>query len=161
MHFWHSRNKVVFCQQTDTFTYLPRPESVGISLDFGVKATKHYGVFPKCFNEFSDKNICHYSKRTRACHPATSCVRDQDATAAAGRHMWETGSFNWAQFMLQWLIRFPEFVEFTEFNESSAPFRKNSNHTQTVNTFEYINNSKRVVENKWFSTVRSFSKSLI
>ena len=27
--------------------------------------------------------------------------------------------------MLQWFIRFPEFTQFTEFNESSAPFRKN------------------------------------
>ena len=59
--------------------------------------------------------------------PATSCVRDQNATTAPARHMWETGSLNWAQFMLQWFIRFPEFAEFTEFNESSAPFRKNSN----------------------------------
>ena len=28
--------------------------------------------------------------------------------------------------MLQWFITFPEFAEFTEFNESSALFRKNS-----------------------------------
>ena len=42
------------------------------------------------------------------------------------KHMWETGSLNWAQFMLQWFIRFPEFAEFTEFNKSSAPFMKNS-----------------------------------
>ena len=59
-------------------------------------------VFTK-FSEFSDKNICHYSKRARTCHPATSCVRDQDATTASARHMWETGSLNQAQFMLQWL----------------------------------------------------------
>ena len=37
------------------------------------------------------------------------------------RPMWETGSLNWAQFM----IRFPEFAEVTEFNESSAPFKQN------------------------------------
>ena len=55
--------------------------------------------------------------------PATSCVRDQDATTVPGRHMWETGSSNWSQFMLQWFISFPEF---TEFNETSALFRKNS-----------------------------------
>ena len=30
--------------------------------------------------------------------------------------------------MLQWFIRFPEFAEITEFNESYAPFRKNSNN---------------------------------
>ena len=28
--------------------------------------------------------------------------------------------------MLQWFIKFPKFAESTEFNESSAPFRKNS-----------------------------------
>ena len=55
------------------------------------------------FSEFSDKNICHYSKRAQTCHPATSCVRDRDATTASARHMWETGSLNQAQFMLQWL----------------------------------------------------------
>ena len=58
--------------------------------------------------------------------PATSCIRDQDATTAPARHMWKTVSLNWAQFMLQWFIKFPEFTEITEFNESSAPFRKNS-----------------------------------
>ena len=44
--------------------------------------------------------------------PATPCVRNQDATTVPSRHMWETGSLNWAQFMLQWFIRFPEFSEF-------------------------------------------------
>ena len=48
-------------------------------------------VFPK-FSEFSDKNICHYSKRVWTCHPATFCVRDQDATTVPPRHMWEPGS---------------------------------------------------------------------
>ena len=48
----------------------------------------------------------------QTCHPATSCVRDQDATTAPARYMWETGSLNWAQFILQWFIRFPEFSEF-------------------------------------------------
>ena len=53
-----------------------------------------------------------------------SCVRDQVATTAPARHMWETGSSNCAHLMLQ---RFPELAEFTEFNESPAPIRKNSN----------------------------------
>ena len=35
--------------------------------------------------------------------PATSWVRDQDATTAPARYMWEKGSLNQAQFMLQWL----------------------------------------------------------
>ena len=39
------------------------------------------------FAEFSDKNIFHYSKKARTCHPAISCVRDQDATRAPTRHM--------------------------------------------------------------------------
>ena len=39
------------------------------------------------FTEFSDKNICHYSKRARTCHPVTSCVRDQDATTVPARYM--------------------------------------------------------------------------
>ena len=58
--------------------------------------------------------------------PATSCVRYKDTTTVPARHMWETGPLNWAQFMFQWFIRFPEFAEITEFSERSAPFRKNS-----------------------------------
>ena len=45
------------------------------------------GVFPKFFTEFSDKNICHYSKRARTRHTATSCVRDQNVNTAPARHM--------------------------------------------------------------------------
>ena len=55
-------------------------------------SSQFIGVFPKCltkFAEFSDKNICHYSKRAGTCHPATSCVRVQDATTVLARHMWE------------------------------------------------------------------------
>ena len=62
--------------------------------------------------EFSDKKYLSFN----GLEPPTSCVRDQDARE---RH--------WLQFMLQWFIRFPEFAEITEFNESSAPFSKNSN----------------------------------
>ena len=80
------------------------------------------GVYPKSFSLNSVKK--NDIKRTRACHPATSCVRDQHATTAPARHSWEIVSLNWAQFMLQWFI---SFFEFTEFSESSAPFRKNSN----------------------------------
>ena len=67
------------------------------------------------------KNICHYSKRAQTCH---LCVTDQDATTAPTRHTWETWSLNWLQFMLQWIIIFPEFAEFSEFNESSASLKK-------------------------------------
>ena len=72
-------------------------------------------VFHKSFHWIQWQNICHYSKRTRTCHPATCCVRDQDATSAPSRYMWEIGSLNSAQFMLQWFTRFPEFTEFSEF----------------------------------------------
>ena len=70
--------------------------------------------FPN-FTEFSDKNICQYNKRARICRPSTSRVRDQDATTVPAWHLWETRSFNWAQFMLQWFIRYPEFAELSEF----------------------------------------------
>ena len=64
------------------------------------------GVFPKYFHWIRwiqwTKN-CRYSKRIRTCHSATSFVRDQDATSAPARHMWETGILSQTQFMLQWL----------------------------------------------------------
>ena len=47
--------------------------------------TKHLGNSPKqmgqklCPLNSVIKNF-HYSKRARTCHPATSCVRNQDAT---------------------------------------------------------------------------------
>ena len=66
------------------------------------------------FTEFAE-NICHYSKRAWTCHSATSCVIPWDATTAPARHMLYTGSLNWAQIILHWFIRFPEFAEFSEF----------------------------------------------
>ena len=66
-------------------------------------------------SEFSNKNIRHYSKRASTYHLASSCVRDHDATSSPARHVWEIGSLNWHQFMLQWFIRIP------------VPFRENSN----------------------------------
>ena len=70
--------------------------------------------FRNVFPEFRDKIFV--IKRTRACH--LLCKRPK----CYHKHMWETGSLNWAQFMVQWFIRFPEF------NESPTPFRKNSNN---------------------------------
>ena len=57
---------------------------------------------PKCAMEFF-LNVSHWIrwtkihdiKRTQTCHPATSCVRDQHATTAPARHMWQIGSLNW------------------------------------------------------------------
>ena len=84
--------------------------------------------FPKCFslNSLSSVTKMYDIKRTRTCHPATSCVRNQHATTVPARHMWEIGSLNWIQFMLQWFI---SVSEFTEFSESSAQFRQISNIT--------------------------------
>ena len=70
--------------------------------------------FLNVYTEFSDKI---FVIRVKGLKPVTSCVRVQDATTAPARHIWETVSWNWAHV---------EFAEITEFNESSAPFRKNS-----------------------------------
>ena len=83
------------------------------------------GVFPECFTEFSEfanKNICHYSKRAWTWHLLFK--RPGCHHTVPERHIWETESLNRAKFILQRFIRFPEFAEFTGFNESSAPFRK-------------------------------------
>ena len=84
--------------------------------------------FLNVFTEFSDKilecwNVRIFVVTVKGFKPATICVRNQDATTVPTRQMWETGYLNWAQFMCQWFIRF---LEFAEFNESSALFRKNS-----------------------------------
>ena len=44
-----------------------------------------YLSFTKCFHW-----NWHYSKKSRTCHPVTSCLRDQDAITAPVRLMWET-----------------------------------------------------------------------
>ena len=72
------------------------------------------------FDEFIDKSYLSL----KGLEPAISCVRNQDVATVPSIHMWGTGSLNWAQIMLQWFIRFSEFVEITGFNERSAPFRK-------------------------------------
>ena len=41
-------------------------------------------VFTKFGSDFSDENICHHGK---GFEPATSCVRDQDATTVPARPM--------------------------------------------------------------------------
>ena len=51
--------------------------------------------------------------------------------------MWETGSLNWAQIMLQW---FNSFSEFREFSISSAPFRKNSINLLFFSFFQNLEN---------------------
>ena len=73
------------------------------------------GVFPKCFPEFTEYSVTKIFVITaKGLELAISCVRDQHATTAPARHMLETWSLNWLQFMLQRFIRFFEFAEFTE-----------------------------------------------
>ena len=84
----------------------------------------HYWVFPKCFHWIRWIQWQKYLS-FKGLEPTMSCVRYQDAITIPARQ-WKTGSFNWAQFMLQWFIRSHELAEFTEFNDSSAPFRNNS-----------------------------------
>ena len=83
------------------------------------------GVFPKCFHaEFSDKNICHYSKRAQTCHllcKRPGCYHSTSKTHLKGR-IFKLSPIHASVFK----IRFPEFAEFTEFKESSAQFKKNS-----------------------------------
>ena len=70
------------------------------------------------FAEFSDKNICHYSKRAQTCHPATSCVRDQDATTAPARQLSPIHAS--VIYQIPW-IRWIQWIP--------VPFRENSNVT--------------------------------
>ena len=69
------------------------------------------GVFPKCFS--LNSAVTKKFMTLKGLEPAISCVRDQHATTAPGRHIWETGSSNWAQFTFQWFISFSEFSEFS------------------------------------------------
>ena len=69
------------------------------------------------FTEFRDKKNCHFSKSAQTCHPATSCLRDQNATTVPDK------IFKLTPFLASVIIRFPEFVEFSE---CSASLRKNS-----------------------------------
>ena len=74
------------------------------------------GVFPKCFslNSLNSVTKIYDIERNQTCHTATSCVRDWHTTTVPARHMWDFGSLNWAQFVLQWFISFSEFTEFSE-----------------------------------------------
>ena len=105
-----------------------------------------YWSFLKCFSELSEKI---FVIRLKWLEPATFCIRDKDATTTPARHIWEKGSLNWTQFMLQWLVRIPEFDEFTEFNKSSALLRK-KNSTITV----YFNSLCLCCSNSLLSWVR-------
>ena len=64
------------------------------------------------FSEFSEKT---YVITVKGFKPANFYVKDQDSTTLPPRHMRETGSLNWIQFMHHCFFRFPEFIGFTEF----------------------------------------------
>ena len=54
--------------------------------------------------------------------------------------------------MLKWFIRFPEFTESTDLNESSAPFRKSSNICEAfVKIFFVVSSIVEVSKNKLHS----------
>ena len=52
--------------------------------------------------------------------PRISCVRDRDSTTQPQSHRQQSRSLYGTQFMPQWFLRF------SEFTESSGPFRENS-----------------------------------
>ena len=81
-------------------------------------------IFFKCFTEFRDQNICRYSKRAWTCH--LLCKRPGYSHSTSKTHV-RGRIFKLSPIHSSVIFRFPEFAEFTEFNESSAPFRKTSN----------------------------------
>ena len=58
------------------------------------------------------KNICDYSS-FRTCNHL--CQRTGCYHSTSKTHVRGGGPLNWPTFVPQWLIRFPEFTEFTEF----------------------------------------------
>ena len=96
--------------------------------------------------------------------PAISCIGDQDATIASATHMWETGSLNWPQFMFQWFIRFPEFVEFTEFpfhlgKTPISMFWGVSGKTLAYHTWGHSSNPFELQPKNYVTEFNKFSKS--
>ena len=81
----------------------------------GVGGISVIWVSPKCFHWICWIQWQKYYILKRFLESVTSCVRYLDATSVTTRHMSETGSVNWDQFMIQRFTRFPEFAEFTEF----------------------------------------------
>ena len=86
---------------------------------------------------------------------ATSFVRYQDAITSPARHMWETGSSNWLQFMLQWFMWLPEFpfhlvkLHCLLFSRSgwvniSRPTPRLENGSESVNSKIFLNVSQHI-----------------
>ena len=71
----------------------------------------------------SDKNICHYSKRALTFHllrKRPGCYHSASKTHVRDRII------KLIPIHASVIYQIPEFAEFTDFNDSSAPFRKNS-----------------------------------
>ena len=70
-------------------------------------------IFPKCFHWIQGiQRQKIFVITVKGFESAISCVRARDASTAPARHMGETWSLNWLQFILQWLIWLAEFIEF-------------------------------------------------
>ena len=79
-------------------------------------------VFTK-FSELRDKKII-LIKRAQTCYllsERSGCYHSTSKT-----HVRDSPIHALVIYQISCIIRFPEFAEITEFNESSAPFRKNS-----------------------------------
>ena len=66
------------------------------------------------FCEFSDRNIFHYSKRARTCHPVTSCERPRCYHSSSQINVRDR-IFKLTQIHASVIINLPEFAEFNEF----------------------------------------------
>ena len=57
------------------------------TLDLVIYTREANWVLPKCFRWIHWQKKCHYNKRARTCHPATSCEADQGATTPPARYV--------------------------------------------------------------------------
>ena len=97
------------------------PTQSDVYCDETTSVNSNIKVFPKCFTKFakfSDKNICHYSKRVQTCH--LLCKRPGWYHSTSKIHVRDR-IFKLSAIHASAIFRFPEFAEFSE---SSALFRK-------------------------------------
>ena len=83
----------------------------------------YIGDFPKCFTEFtefSDKNICHYSKRARTCH--VLCKRPTCHHSSSKTHV-KDGIFKLTPIHASVIYQIP-WIRWIHWK--FCPFRKNS-----------------------------------
>ena len=63
-------------------------------------------VFPKCFTEFADKNICHYSKRALDCHllrRRSGCYHSTSKTHVSDRIFKLSPIHAWVIYQIPWI----------------------------------------------------------